>query len=125
MTTALIALGQKLGWLRDGQPDALAHVMERLKTDGTRILLIYDNAIEARSLAGFLPTGGAAHVLITSNDHSWHRVAEPVEIRLWPKEIDGVAHQPGHWGRAWSARQPDLDTERARCNSHLHRVCGA
>src|SRR5262249_7140940 len=31
--------------------------------------------------------GGAARVLVTSNAHAWRGVAEPVEIRLWPKQI--------------------------------------
>jgi hypothetical protein len=31
--------------------------------------------------------GGAARVLITSNFHAWREVVEPVDIRLWPKEI--------------------------------------
>ena len=35
----------------------------------------------------YLPRGGAAQVLITSNAHAWRGVAEPVEIRLWPKQI--------------------------------------
>jgi tetratricopeptide (TPR) repeat protein len=34
-----------------------------------------------------LPRGGGAQVLVTSNAHAWRGVAEPVEIRLWPKEI--------------------------------------
>jgi tetratricopeptide (TPR) repeat protein len=34
-----------------------------------------------------MPRGGTAHVLITSTAHAWRSIAEPVEIRLWPKEI--------------------------------------
>jgi tetratricopeptide (TPR) repeat protein len=61
--------------------------MERLRHEGEGILLIYDNAIDADALKPYLPRGGAAKVLVTSNAPAWRGVAEPVEIRLWPKEI--------------------------------------
>jgi hypothetical protein len=61
--------------------------MERLHHDGEGILLIYDNAVDADALKPFLPRGGAARVLVTSNAHAWRGIAAPVEIRLWPKEI--------------------------------------
>ena len=50
-------------------------------------LLIYDNAIDAEGVRTFLPTGGAARALITSNAHAWRGLATPVEIRVWPKEV--------------------------------------
>ncbi len=65
----------------------MAAVMERLRHEGEGILLIYDNAIDAAALKPYLPRGGVARVLVTSNAHAWRGVAEPVEIRLWPKEI--------------------------------------
>src|SRR5215472_19223883 len=34
-----------------------------------------------------LPRGGGAKVIVTSNAPNWRNIAEPVEIRLWPKEI--------------------------------------
>ena len=60
---------------------------DRLRHEGEGLLLIYDNAIDAASLKPYLPPGGAARVLVTSNAHAWRGVAAPVEIRLWPKEI--------------------------------------
>jgi hypothetical protein len=45
-------------------------------------LLIYDNAVDAEALKPYLPRGGAARVLVTSNAHAWRDVAAPVEIRL-------------------------------------------
>jgi hypothetical protein len=79
----------RLGWVgaADKEEPALAAAMERLRYEGEGILLIYDNAIEADALKPYLPRGGAARVLITSNAHAWRSLAEPVEIRLWPKEI--------------------------------------
>ena len=35
----------------------------------------------------YLPRGGVPKVIVTSNAPNWRGVAEPVEIRLWPKEI--------------------------------------
>ena len=89
MRADLVALGVRLGWVAadDKEEPALAAVMERLRHEGEGILLIFDNAIDADALRPYLPRGGRAHVLVTSNAHAWRGVAEPVEIRLWPKEI--------------------------------------
>jgi hypothetical protein len=61
--------------------------MQRLRHEGDGVLLIFDNAIEADALGPYLPRGGTANVLITSNAPTWRGVAAPVEIRLWPKGI--------------------------------------
>jgi hypothetical protein len=83
MRADLVGLGARLGWVaaEDKEEPALATVMERLRREGDGILLIYDNAIEARGLAQWLPRSGAARVIVTSNAHAWRGVAEPVEIR--------------------------------------------
>jgi hypothetical protein len=85
----LVGLGVRLEWVAaDAQEEAaVGAVLERLRHEGGGILLIYDNAIDAESLRAFLPAGGAAKILVTSNAHNWRRVAAPVEIKLWPKEI--------------------------------------
>ena len=72
---------------------------ERLRHEGEGILLIYDNALDAEALKPYLPPGGAARVLVTSNAHAWRGIAEPVEIRLWPKEI-GADYLVARTGRA-------------------------
>jgi Tfp pilus assembly protein PilF len=85
----LAALGVRLGWVAadDKEEPALEKVRERLRNEGEGLLLVYDNAIDSASLKSYLPLGGAARVLVTSNAHAWRGVAAPVEIRLWPKEI--------------------------------------
>jgi tetratricopeptide (TPR) repeat protein len=85
----LVALGIRLGWVGTDANDepAVATVMERLRHEGEGILLIFDNTIDADALKPYLPRGGAAKVLITSNAHAWRGVAAPVEIQVWPKEI--------------------------------------
>ena len=94
-------LGMRLGWVGadDKEEPALAAVMERLRHEGEGILLIYDNAIDADALKPYLPRGGAARVLITSNAHTWRGIAAPVEIRLWPKET-GADYLIARTGRA-------------------------
>jgi tetratricopeptide (TPR) repeat protein len=85
----LVALGVRLNWVAADEKEepALVVVMERLRHEGEGILLIFDNAIDADGLKPYLPRGGSAQVLVTSNAHAWRGVASPVEIRLWPKEI--------------------------------------
>jgi len=88
MRADLVALGIRLSWVGvdDKEDMAVDTVMERLRHEGEGILLIFDNAIDARALEPYLPRGGAAKVLVTSNAHAWRGFAAPVEIRVWPKE---------------------------------------
>ena len=73
MRADLVALGVRLGWVAADEKEepALAAVRERLRDEGEGLLLIYDNAIDAASLRPYLPPGGAARVLVTSNAHAW------------------------------------------------------
>jgi tetratricopeptide (TPR) repeat protein len=89
MRTDLVSLGVRLGWVgaEDKEEPALAAVMERLRHEGSGILLIYDNAIDARTIKPYLPLGGEAGVLVTSNADAFREIAEPVQIRLWPNNI--------------------------------------
>jgi tetratricopeptide (TPR) repeat protein len=91
MRADLAALGIRLGWVdADAKEEpAVDTAMERLRHEGEGILLIFDNAIDADALKPYLPRGGSANVLITSNAPAWREVAAPVEIRLWPKDIGG------------------------------------
>ena len=101
MRADLVGLGVRLGWVAADEKEepALAAVRERLRHEGEGILLIYDNALDAETLKPYLPPGGAARVLVTSNAHAWRGVAAPVEIRLWPKEI-GADYLVARTGRA-------------------------
>jgi tetratricopeptide (TPR) repeat protein/transcriptional regulator with XRE-family HTH domain len=89
MRADLVALGVRLGWVgKDEQePPALEMVMEHLRYEGESILLIFDNAIDADELTPYLPRGGAARVLITSNFHDFSGLAEQIEIPLWPEAV--------------------------------------
>jgi hypothetical protein len=89
MRADLAGLGVRLGWAASDQKEeaAVAGVIERLRHEGEGILLIYDNAPSGDAIRPYLPRGGAAKVIVTSNAPNWRGIAEPVEIRLWPKEI--------------------------------------
>jgi tetratricopeptide (TPR) repeat protein len=101
MRADLTSLGIRLGWVGADvkEEPALAAVMDRLRHEGEGILLIFDNAIDADALKPYLPRGGSAQVLITSNAHAWRGVAAPVEIRIWPKQI-GADYLIARTGRA-------------------------
>ena len=49
-------------------------------------LLVFDNAVDAKSLSEYLPKGAGGHVLITSRNHDWKRMALPLEISVWGRE---------------------------------------
>jgi hypothetical protein len=89
MRADLVALGVRLGWVAADEKEepAFAAVRERLRAEGEGLLLIYDNAIGAGSLRFHLPPGGAARVLVTSNDPNWRKV-DP------PRGLAGLALKP-------------------------------
>ena len=101
MRADLVGLGIRLGWiaLDEKEEPALAAAMERLRHEGEGILLIFDNAINTDGLKPYLPPGGNARVMVTSNAHAWRGVAEPVEIRLWPEDV-GADYLIARTGRA-------------------------
>src|SRR5437667_10480049 len=70
-------------WHHANKPGLKPVVIERLRHEGDGILLIYDNALSVDAIRPFLPRGGAAKVIVTSNARAWRGVAAPVEIRLW------------------------------------------
>lgn len=101
MRADLVALGVRLGWIVADEEEefALATAMTRLRDEGEGVLLVYDNAISADELRPYLPHGGGAHLVVTSNAHAWRGLAAPIEIRLWPKEI-GAEYLVARTGRS-------------------------
>jgi hypothetical protein len=85
----LVGLGIRLGWVDADEKEepAVEAVMERLRHEGERLLLIFDNAVDVNALKAYLPRGGQAKVLVTSNARAWRGVATPVEISTWPSDI--------------------------------------
>ena len=82
-------LGIRVG---DNVTDAAQAALETLRrgTPYSHWLLIFDNADTPEELEPFLP-GGPGHVLITSRNPIWSRVAEPVEIDVFSR-AESVEH---------------------------------
>jgi len=101
MRADLVSLGVRLGWVAPDEKEAPAFekVTERLRHEGEGLLLIYDNATQADALKPFLPKGGAARALVTSNAPDWRGLAAPIELELWPKDI-GADYLIARTGRA-------------------------
>jgi predicted ATPase len=89
MRADLVALGVRLNWIGADakEEEAVAAVLEHLRSEGEGLLLIYGNAIDAASLRPYLPLGGEAKALVTSNAHAWRGIAEVVELPPWLKKI--------------------------------------
>jgi hypothetical protein len=91
MRADLAGLGVRLGWVAPDEKEepAIAAVMERLRHEGEGILPIYDNALSGDAIRPYLPCGGEAKVIVTSNAPNWRGIGEPVEIRLWTAPPSG------------------------------------
>jgi tetratricopeptide (TPR) repeat protein len=77
---SLATLAQRLGVReRAHQGEMLAELMEALRRR-ERWLLVYDNAEAPEQLLPLLPHADSGHVLITSRNPAWSRVATPVEL---------------------------------------------
>jgi tetratricopeptide (TPR) repeat protein len=109
----LVGLGVRMGWAAPDEKEepALAKVMERLRHEGAGILLIFDNAIDADSVETYIPSGGDAQIIITSNAHAWRDVASPMQIDTWPSEI-GADYLLSRTGGS-AERQAALDLSNA------------
>ncbi|BCM88074.1 FxSxx-COOH system tetratricopeptide repeat protein [Methylobacterium indicum] len=97
----LVGLGVRLGWVAadDKEEPALAAALERLRHEGEGILLIYDNAPNRQAVRPYVPRGGAARVLVTSNAPDWSGIAEPLPLAVWPPAV-GAEYLVKRTGRA-------------------------
>ena len=124
----LVALGTRLGWvgMDDKEEPGVEAVMERLRHEGEGVLLIFDNAVDARSLKPYLPRGGGARVLVTSNAHAWRGVAAPIEIAVWSKDIgaDYLVARTGRPARGGqqSRREPHGPAEHCGVGGRLRHT---
>jgi tetratricopeptide (TPR) repeat protein len=89
MRADLVGLGVQLDWVAAEEREELAvtAVMGRLRHEGDSVLLVYDNANNADEIKPYMPRGGRAQIIITSNAPDWRDIAAPVQIEVWPKEV--------------------------------------
>jgi tetratricopeptide (TPR) repeat protein len=83
---SLAALARHLGVReRADQGEMLAELMEALRRR-EHWLLVYDNAEAPGQLLPLLPHAGSGHVLITSRNPAWSRVARPVKLEVLSRQ---------------------------------------
>jgi tetratricopeptide (TPR) repeat protein len=101
MRADLAALAVRLDWVAGDakEEEALTVALERLRSEGEGILLIYDSAADTALLKPYLPRSSGAKALVTSNTHAWRSVGVPMELAVWPKEI-GAGYFVARTGRA-------------------------
>jgi hypothetical protein len=66
-----------------------------------RWLLVFDNAPEVEALHGYLPQAATGHVLITSRNPNWRRLAQPLAVSTFALEesIDFLCKRTGQTDR--------------------------
>ncbi|MGH3281606.1 MAG: FxSxx-COOH system tetratricopeptide repeat protein, partial [Trebonia sp.] len=85
---ALVPMAEALGVRsRQSIPETAQAVREalRLGRPYDRWLLIFDNADNPDEVKEFFP-GGSGHVIVTTRNPAWSRVAEPLEIDVFSRE---------------------------------------
>jgi tetratricopeptide (TPR) repeat protein len=107
---ALAALARRLDVAERAEQDEMVdRLFDELRRRG-RWLLIYDNAQEQEWLRGLVPPGGDGHVLITSRDRTWGRVAEPLPLDVLRRaeSIGLLDRRTGHRDEASAAALAEL-----------------
>ena len=85
----LAAVAEAAGLAVPGGDPGLA-VRHWLEADGERCLVVFDNATDGDVLRPYLPAGGAARVLITSNRQSVAGLGAPVGVEVFTPEEAGA-----------------------------------
>jgi Tetratricopeptide repeat len=80
---AALAEAAGLGVGGTGGGDLGLAVRHWLEADGDRYLVVFDNASDADLLRPYLPAGGGARVLVTSNRSSVAELGEPVGVEVF------------------------------------------
>jgi hypothetical protein len=84
LASAAEALGLAAGGRKGG--DAGRAVRRWLETDGDRCLIVFDDATDADVLRPFVPAGGKARVLITSNRRSVANLGASVGVGVFTEQ---------------------------------------
>jgi tetratricopeptide (TPR) repeat protein len=83
--TALAALARRLGLGEQAdQEETVAQVLAELGRRD-RWLLIFDNAVHPQDLAGYQPSGGGGHVLVTTRTRAFGGVATRLEVGVFDR----------------------------------------
>ncbi len=94
LKSGLAALGRELELPRHKELDETVAQVSRWLTRNAGWLLVLDEAADPDALEPFLPPAGRGHVLATSRNPSWRRLARPVELVVWgPHEAEHFLRQ--------------------------------
>jgi tetratricopeptide (TPR) repeat protein len=93
------AAGLPEGGSRRGTPDAGPAVRSWLEADGSRCLLVFDDAEDPALLRPFLPTAGAARILITAAREPVAELGTSVPVEVFSAE-ESLAFLAGRTGLA-------------------------
>ncbi|OHV31704.1 cytochrome C, partial [Pseudofrankia sp. EUN1h] len=86
---ALAALAARVGMAAAGQAEQSARAVVEVLRHGQRFprwLIILDNAGGPDDLYGLLSAAGGGHVLVTTRDLAWSRLAGTVEVDVLPRD---------------------------------------
>ena len=101
------ALGLPSGGDAVAAGKALRHWLE---ADGSRCLLVFDNATDPQVLRPFLPAAGQAQVIITSNNQSVAALGTPVPVDVF-SQAEAVTFLAARTGQADAAGAGELAAE--------------
>ncbi|MFF7475002.1 FxSxx-COOH system tetratricopeptide repeat protein [Streptomyces sp. NPDC008092] len=109
VVAALAELGSRIG-APGGEDMALAsRETVRMLSRGNptnRWLLVFDNADDPDGLAGYLPTAGGGHILVTSRNQAWSDKGEtlPVDVFRRQESVDHLSRRAPGLGPAEADR---------------------
>ena len=83
LLAGLAAVAEAAGLVGQDPGDAGRVVRHWLEADGERCMVVFDNATDPDALRPYVPAGGAARVLITSNRQSVANLGTPVGVEVF------------------------------------------
>ena len=86
LLAGLVAVAAALGLAAEDREAAGRAVRHWLETGGERCLLVFDNATDPAGLRPFLPAGGDAQVIITSNKQSLGQLGTGVPLEVFTEQ---------------------------------------
>jgi len=91
-------------------------------------LLVFDNVEKPEDLKEYRPQGGPGHVLITSRNPVWGRVARPLEVRVLPREqsveflLKRTGQEDENAAKSLAAAQGDLPLALEQAGAYMEET---